>query len=434
MSDIRPQFFLVRENDTIVPLIALDELPADITIPGVARNLGMADTGGMTSVGKVPSRGAIYVVLSVPDGKDDRSPAFNGKGKGRSGNKKVSDSVVTNHTNSANWFGIIRKLASLSIATAERFTVPSGFATANACSNSKVCLLAHGRSMVVTYIFFRLGCQYKHIMPLDIDLLRRCGLHDIPVWYQKAYGVSSLLRPSGVNQSNWRKPRGAWKAAEHNDETVNGNGAPAHRKDNRITVTPESSNEAEKPVTGTCVAAAEASHAADLATDKGKQPVVATTTTKNGGANPVTPPNGNRFVDFERIGSASFGYKYDAPAPQTPTERLPMRACRLFEARGPNNDYSTSPDFSTPSMIFTGNSCSPFSSLGGTPGSTSEETVKLNKATAILDGDIEDADDTLDTLNEELAKFTANEPPYRSISELIPTSLPEDRYGNLILI
>lgn len=267
-------------------------------------------------------------------------------------------------------------------------------------------------------------------MPMDINLLRRCGLHDIPVWYQKAYGVSSIHRQSGAHQSNWRKPRGAWKAAQHNDETVNGNGVPAHRKDNRVTVTPESSNEAEKTV----VPAAEASHGADLATDKGKQPVVATTTTKNGGANPVTPPNGNRFVDFERIGSASFGYKYDAPAPQTPTERLPMRARRLFEARGPNNEYSTSPDFSTPSMIFTGNSCSPFSSLGGTPGSTSEETVKANKPTAILDGDIEDADDTLDNLNEELAKFTANEPPYRSISELIPTSLPEDRYGNLILI
>ncbi|GAM36425.1 hypothetical protein TCE0_018r05505 [Talaromyces pinophilus] len=371
MSEIRPQFFLVRENDTIVPLIALDELPADITIPGVARNLGMADTGGMTSVGKVPSRGAIYVVLSVPDGKDDRSPAFNGKGKGRSGNKKETGVPVD----------------------------------------------SNGRKIYCSFWLRHGECMFQQ-----------------QVWYQKAYGVSSLLRPSGVNQSNWRKPRGAWKAAEHNDETVNGNGAPAHRKDNRITVTPESSNEAEKPVTGTCVAAAEASHAADLATDKGKQPVVATTTTKNGGANPVTPPNGNRFVDFERIGSASFGYKYDAPAPQTPTERLPMRARRLFEARGPNNDYSTSPDFSTPSMIFTGNSCSPFSSLGGTPGSTSEETVKLNKATAILDGDIEDADDTLDTLNEELAKFTANEPPYRSISELIPTSLPEDRYGNLILI
>lgn len=275
-------------------------------------------------------------------------------------------------------------------------------------------------------------------MPQDLDTIRRCGLHDIPAWYQKAYGVSGLLRPTGVNQNNWRKPRGAWKAAEHNDETVNGNGAPAHRKDNRVTATPESSNKAEGPVSGVHVAAtAEASRGADLTTDKGKQPVVATSTTKNGGANPVTPPNGNRIVDFERIGSASFGYKYDAPAPQTPTERLPMRARRLFEARGPNNDYSTSPDFSIPSMTLTGNSFSSFSSLGGTPRSTSEETVKVaqvNKPTAVMDGDIEDADDTLDNLNDELAKFTANEPPYRSISELLPTSLPEDRYGNLILI
>lgn len=102
MSEIRPQFFLVRENDTIVPLIALDELPADITIPGVSRTLGMADTGGMTSVGKVPSRGAVYVVNGVSEGKDDRFPAFNGKGKGRFGDKKVSSFVVPNHTNSAN--------------------------------------------------------------------------------------------------------------------------------------------------------------------------------------------------------------------------------------------------------------------------------------------------------------------------------------------
>jgi hypothetical protein len=288
---------------------------------------------------------------------------------------------------------------------------------------------------MATYsIFSRLGCQYKHIMPQDLDTIRRCGLHDIPTWYQKQFGVSGLLHPSGINQNNWRKPRGAWKATEHNDETVNGNSAPAHGKDNHITATPESSN-VEETVTGARVAAAEASHGVDTA-DKKKQPAVASTS-KNGGANPFTPPNGNRFVDFERVGTASFGYKYDATAPQTPTERLPMRARRLFEARGPNNDYSTSPDSSIPSMTLTGNSFSSFSSLGGTPRSASEETVKVvqaNKPTAIIDGDIEDADDTLDNLNDELAKFTANEPPYRSISELLPTSLPEDRYGNLILI
>lgn len=101
MSEIRPQFFLVRENDTIVPLIALDELPADFTIPGVSRNLGMADTGGMTSVGKVPSRGAIYVVNSISEGKDDRFASLNGKGKGRFNDKKVSNSVAPNHPISA---------------------------------------------------------------------------------------------------------------------------------------------------------------------------------------------------------------------------------------------------------------------------------------------------------------------------------------------
>ena len=138
MSEIRPQFFLVRENDTIVPLIALDELPAEITISGVARTLGMADTGGMTSVGRVPSRGVIYVVNGVSESNEDRFFA-NGKVKGRFGNKKVSDDCPPSKKKRINRLGVVCRPVFLSMVTAERSIAPTGFAAAIACSNSRVC-------------------------------------------------------------------------------------------------------------------------------------------------------------------------------------------------------------------------------------------------------------------------------------------------------
>ncbi|EED17712.1 conserved hypothetical protein [Talaromyces stipitatus ATCC 10500] len=394
MSEIRPQFFLVRENDTIVPLIALDELPVEITINGIPRQLGMADTGGMTSVGKVPSRGVVYVVTGVskdsgsPEGKNDRF----GKGRGRYGDKKHGGQTSQGQKEYCSYW------------------------------------IRHGECM-----FQQQGCIYKHVMPMDPETMKKVGLNDIPPWYQKKFGVPSL-RSSGVNQNNWRKPRGTQKAIEPVDQTARSNGnvtTPDGKKSdiNVAAITPESSNDEE---TVTAARVADASHEIADLTDKMKNTVI---TAKNG-ANPVTPPNANHYIDFERVGTASFGYKYDA-SPQTPTERLPMRSRRLFESKGPNNDYSTSQE-STPSMTLTENSFYSFSSLGGTPRSTSEQTVKMvsqdNKFPVTYVGDFNAADDTWNSFNDELDKIDANEPGYRSISELLPTSFPEDRYGNLILI
>ncbi|KAH8701921.1 hypothetical protein BGW36DRAFT_371845 [Talaromyces proteolyticus] len=102
MSDIRPQFFIVREEGTITPLVALDELPSDLTVRGVPRNMNPAETRGMTSLGTMPSRGAFYIVESLNDRVGitevtDDSFAITpftggdaGKGKNRVSEKKVS--------------------------------------------------------------------------------------------------------------------------------------------------------------------------------------------------------------------------------------------------------------------------------------------------------------------------------------------------------
>ena len=65
-SPIRPQFFCARPNGTLTPLIALDELPAHISIRGVPRILSPSDTQGMTSLGTVNPRAQFYIVDGVP--------------------------------------------------------------------------------------------------------------------------------------------------------------------------------------------------------------------------------------------------------------------------------------------------------------------------------------------------------------------------------
>jgi hypothetical protein len=97
MSEIRPQFFLVRENNNIIPLIALDELPNEISIHGVPRNMNVSETRGMTSVGTVPTRGVYYIVdgphysVGITEAKNDSFAlnTLNGKGKIHPSDKKV---------------------------------------------------------------------------------------------------------------------------------------------------------------------------------------------------------------------------------------------------------------------------------------------------------------------------------------------------------
>jgi hypothetical protein len=67
-SSIRPQYFVTREDGTITPLVAMDELPIYVAVRGVPRVLRAADTVGMTSLGTVQTRGQYYVVDGVqPD-------------------------------------------------------------------------------------------------------------------------------------------------------------------------------------------------------------------------------------------------------------------------------------------------------------------------------------------------------------------------------
>jgi hypothetical protein len=70
LGQIKPQFFLTRQNGSVVPMIAMDELPIHVQIRGVSRNLcAMDDTAGMTSVGLVQARHQFYEIENMNNTK-----------------------------------------------------------------------------------------------------------------------------------------------------------------------------------------------------------------------------------------------------------------------------------------------------------------------------------------------------------------------------
>lgn len=62
----RPHWFLVRPDNTITPLIAVDELPANIHIVGVPAAMSLVDTKSMESVGVRERSVGAYDVHGVP--------------------------------------------------------------------------------------------------------------------------------------------------------------------------------------------------------------------------------------------------------------------------------------------------------------------------------------------------------------------------------
>lgn len=236
---LRPQHFLTRQNGTMVPLVALDELPSTVSLRGVPRTLSSYDVAGMTGLGTVESQHRRYVVDGLkplfhpeqkPAGTDlptskyadmetkhDLNSSFKGLG--------LRDHVATSTDGpQRKAFGIEETRSALPTNLRNDFT---RYAASENRPLTIEDLARHPAPGVKEYCSYWLrhgecdyaqqGCLYRHEMPLDPATLEKLGLRDIPRWYREKYGLGSYLAlsaqgtasgtiRSGLMERNWREP------------------------------------------------------------------------------------------------------------------------------------------------------------------------------------------------------------------------------------
>lgn len=221
-SPIRPQFFCSRPNGTLTPMIALDELPAHVTIRGVPRVLSPSETQGMTSLGTVSPRAQFYVVDGVSPGT---SRASNGHQSAQHVPRDVELQnsllkVVTDDTIPASQRLALHALIQQGLS--QNWVMSNPAAGAWLASHTgrqgphyntkkEFCSywIRHGECD-----YQQQGCLYKHEMPTDPAMLEKLGLRDIPRWYREKYGLPSLL-PAGHQSSRAHSAHGQhWKDSD----------------------------------------------------------------------------------------------------------------------------------------------------------------------------------------------------------------------------
>ncbi|KAL4887046.1 hypothetical protein BJY04DRAFT_213009 [Aspergillus karnatakaensis] len=240
MSNVlRAQFFCSRPDGTLTPLVAVDELPANITIRGVPRVLSPGETQGMTSLGSLSSRGQCFTVEGAA-APASRPPST---GAGATGhrtrghdlhasllrmiadenipaNQRMALSSMMQQSVSSTWHGNNPSTAG--------WLVPNNGGSPNTSSGQQT---PHFRNIKKEYCSYWIrhgecdyqqqGCLYKHEMPHDRSMLEKLGLRDIPRWYREKYNIASILpnghghpRSASVTTQPW-KDDGNFKSIQY---------------------------------------------------------------------------------------------------------------------------------------------------------------------------------------------------------------------------
>ncbi|KIX00641.1 uncharacterized protein Z518_09706 [Rhinocladiella mackenziei CBS 650.93] len=245
MSDqqtLKPQFFVTRRNGAMVPLIAMDELPIQVEIRHVPRNLTVFDIAGMTSVGVCEARHQYYIIEGGTNTKpwylDSLHAPENGTAHfepwgAKSVEQQAPTPVSSPNSTSASFslrpkaFGIEEPpsngtalasciLSNASINGESKVSETTDTATASAINGARLTpkrmptwrrndnvpgtkeycsyWIRHGECD-----YAQQGCMYKHEIPLDLETLNRIGHRDIPRWYREKHGLGSLLVAGGQN-------------------------------------------------------------------------------------------------------------------------------------------------------------------------------------------------------------------------------------------
>ncbi|KAL4909038.1 hypothetical protein BDW74DRAFT_174255 [Aspergillus multicolor] len=168
-SSLRPEFFVHRSDGSITPLIAVDELPANITIHGAPRVLAPNETNGMVSLGFLKSRGHFYQVEGAVSAN-----VMHQQNTSQTTNPSTAGALVLNNGGNAR--------------------AENHHQLHNRQNNKEFCSywVRHGECD-----YQQQGCLYKHEVPLDRDKLEKLGLRDIPRWYREKYGIPSIQNGHG---------------------------------------------------------------------------------------------------------------------------------------------------------------------------------------------------------------------------------------------
>ncbi|KAL4764087.1 uncharacterized protein BDW70DRAFT_157208 [Aspergillus foveolatus] len=202
-SSLRPQFFCTRPNGTLTPLIAVDELPAHITIHGAPRVLSPNETQGMTSLGAVSTRGQFYSV-------EGAAPA---SGKNQPGSNDLQSHLLRllNDENipaaQRNALGALLQQSlpqnwQVTNPPTNGWLIPNNGSSTGAGNSQQPPSRNIKKEFCSYWIrhgecdYSQQGCLYKHEMPHDRAMLEKLGLRDIPRWYRDKYNIPSLL-PNG---------------------------------------------------------------------------------------------------------------------------------------------------------------------------------------------------------------------------------------------
>lgn len=244
MADsLRPQWFVTRQNGSMVPLVALDELPSTVAIQNVPRHLSPHDIQGMTGLGTHNTRHKHYAV----DGKSSTFPPETGLMDSAFASPALPFPHIPEYTTTPPTTpdpSSVSPESSRSTSAPEPPTSPlsSGSPGPESYNKDRIAQLkGEGGTYrrldnipaaprrIKEYCSYWLrhgecdyaqqGCLYKHEMPLEPEVLEKLGLRDIPRWYREKHGLVSYLggntsigieevkRPDILN-TNWRSLSG----------------------------------------------------------------------------------------------------------------------------------------------------------------------------------------------------------------------------------
>ncbi|KIV82993.1 hypothetical protein PV11_05055 [Exophiala sideris] len=238
-NPLKPQYFITRQNGALVPLIAIDELPANVQVRGVPRSLTPFAIAGMTSLGLCESQHQFYVVEGVNNTKPDH---ISGALPSQNGRCQASKPVVSLPISQAASPFVLPAMSpfpaqrpgdssSNSTISFDQSVVTATRTSANPSASTSpepaaipawrkdatpeevkppTSVPVTGQKVYCSYWlrkgecdFAQQGCIYKHEMPTDLATLLTVGFTDIPLWYRQRHGLGSLHVENGQSKPSF---------------------------------------------------------------------------------------------------------------------------------------------------------------------------------------------------------------------------------------